>query len=49
MSTLTVTSKGRFTLRKEFLRHLDVKSSDKIELDLLPNGRAQLKSEQLQG
>ncbi len=38
MTTLTVTSRGQVTLRKEVLTHLGIKPGDKIELDLLPNG-----------
>jgi AbrB family looped-hinge helix DNA binding protein len=38
MATLTVTSKGQVTLRKDVLRHLGVKPGDKIDVDLLPDG-----------
>ncbi|MBI5791642.1 MAG: AbrB/MazE/SpoVT family DNA-binding domain-containing protein [Rhodocyclales bacterium] len=43
MTTLTVTSRGQVTLRKEVLQHLGIKPGDKIELDLLPGGRGMLK------
>ena len=36
MATLTVTSRGQVTFRKEVLQHLGVKPGDKIELQLLP-------------
>lgn len=36
MTTLTVTSKGQVTLRKEVLRHLGIKPGDKIDVDLVP-------------
>ncbi|MDB5486115.1 MAG: hypothetical protein JWP21_2450 [Tardiphaga sp.] len=36
MTTLTVTSKGQVTLRKEVLRHLGIKPGDKIDVDLMP-------------
>ena len=39
-TTLTVTSKGQVTLRKEVLRHLGVKPGDKIRVDLVPDGKA---------
>jgi AbrB family looped-hinge helix DNA binding protein len=41
-STLTVTAKGQITLRKDLLRHLGIGPGDKIEVDLLPDGRAEL-------
>jgi AbrB family looped-hinge helix DNA binding protein len=39
MATLTVTERGQVTFRKEVLRHLGVKPGEKIELELLPDGR----------
>lgn len=39
MSTLTVTSKGQVTLRKDILKHLGVGPGEKIALDKLPDGR----------
>lgn len=44
MATLTVTSRGQVTFRKEVLQHLGIAPGDKIELDLLPGGRAALKA-----
>ncbi len=43
-TTLTVTSKGQVTLRKEVLRHLGVAPGQKVEVDLLPNGRLELRA-----
>lgn len=43
MTTLTVTARGQVTLRKEVLQHLGVRPGEKIELDLLPDGRGILK------
>lgn len=43
-ATLTVTSKGQVTLRKELLRHLGVGPGEKVEIDLLPNSRAELRA-----
>lgn len=43
-TTLTVTSKGQVTLRKDVLRHLGIGPGQKIEVDLLPDGRAQIKA-----
>ena len=44
MSTLTITSRGQVTSRKEMLQHLGIQPGDKIELDLLPDGRGLLKA-----
>jgi antitoxin PrlF len=43
-STLTVTTKGQITLRKDVLKHLGIEPGSKVEVDLLPNGRAQLRA-----
>jgi bifunctional DNA-binding transcriptional regulator/antitoxin component of YhaV-PrlF toxin-antitoxin module len=39
MTTLTVTARGQVTFRKDILRHLGIQPGEKIELDLLPDGR----------
>lgn len=44
MTTLTVTARGQVTFRKDVLQHLGIKPGEKIELDLLPEGRAALKA-----
>ncbi|HEV2135187.1 MAG TPA: hypothetical protein VGR47_13215 [Terracidiphilus sp.] len=44
MATLTVTSRGQVTFRKEVLRHLGVKPGEKIELELLPGGKGLVRS-----
>jgi len=44
MTTLTVTARGQVTLKKEVLHHLGIKPGEKIELDLLPDGRGLLKA-----
>lgn len=44
MTTLTVTAKGQVTLKKDVLQHLGIKPVDKVELDLLPDGRGVLKA-----
>jgi antitoxin PrlF len=38
MATLTVTSRGQVTFRKEVLGHLGIKPGDKIEVDPMPDG-----------
>jgi bifunctional DNA-binding transcriptional regulator/antitoxin component of YhaV-PrlF toxin-antitoxin module len=42
MATLSVTERGQVTFRKDVLKHLGVKPGEKIELELLPDGRAQV-------
>lgn len=44
MATLTVTSKGQVTLRKDLLDHLGVRPGDRLSLDKLPNGRVEIKA-----
>lgn len=49
MSTLTVTVRGQVTFRKEILNHLGIKPGDKIHVDFLPGGRAELSAERGRG
>ena len=44
MTTLTVTARGQVTFRKDVLQHLGIRPGDKIDLDLLPDGRGVLKA-----
>ena len=44
MGTLTVTTRGQVTFRKEVLQHMGIQPGEKIELDLLPDGRIELKA-----
>ena len=44
MTTLTVTAKGQVTFRKDVLQHLGIRPGEKIELDLLPDGRGLIKA-----
>jgi bifunctional DNA-binding transcriptional regulator/antitoxin component of YhaV-PrlF toxin-antitoxin module len=44
MTTLTVTARGQVTFRKDVLQHLGIKPGEKIELDLLPDGRGIIKA-----
>ena len=44
MTTLTVTTRGQVTFRKKVLQHLGIKPGEKIELDLLPDGRGVIKA-----
>jgi bifunctional DNA-binding transcriptional regulator/antitoxin component of YhaV-PrlF toxin-antitoxin module len=49
MTTLTVTSRGQVTFRREVLQHLGIRPGEKIELALLPDGRAELRGVQPKG
>lgn len=49
MSTLSVTAKGQVTLRKELLEHLGVHPGEKITVDMLPDGRVELKAARASG
>ena len=44
MATLTVTTRGQVTFRKKVLQHLGIKPGEKIELDLLPDGRGMIRA-----
>lgn len=44
MPTLTVTARGQVTFSKDVLQHLGIKPGEKIELDLLPDGRGVLRA-----
>lgn len=44
MTTLTVSARGQVTFRKEVLQHLHIKPGEKIELDMLPDGRCVLQA-----
>ncbi len=49
MTTLTITSRGQVTFRKDVLKHLGVQPGGKIHLDLLREGRAELTAERPKG
>jgi bifunctional DNA-binding transcriptional regulator/antitoxin component of YhaV-PrlF toxin-antitoxin module len=44
MSKLTVTAKGQVTLRKEVLRHMGVLPGQKVDVELLPAGRIEVRA-----
>jgi bifunctional DNA-binding transcriptional regulator/antitoxin component of YhaV-PrlF toxin-antitoxin module len=44
MATLSVTARGQVTFRKKVMQHLGVKPGEKIELDLLPDGRGLIRA-----
>ncbi len=41
-NALSVTAKGQITLKRSVLDHLGVRPGQKVEVDLLPNGRVEL-------
>jgi antitoxin PrlF len=49
MTTLTITSKGQVTLRKELLQHLGVQPGQKIEVDPMPGGQLKLSASRSKG
>lgn len=49
MTTLSVTTRGQVTFRKDVLKHLGIQPGGKIRLDLLPDGRAELKADRGEG
>ena len=49
MSTLTITARGQVTFRKEVLQHLGIEPGQKLDVALLPDGRAELRAAQPQG
>jgi bifunctional DNA-binding transcriptional regulator/antitoxin component of YhaV-PrlF toxin-antitoxin module len=49
MTTLTVTSKGQVTLRRDLLRHLGVQPGEKVDVDMLPGGRVEVRAARPKG
>ena len=44
MGTLTVTTKGQVTFRKDILKHLGVGPGEKIRVEKLPEGRIEVRA-----
>jgi AbrB family looped-hinge helix DNA binding protein len=44
MATLSVTTRGQVTLRKELLEHMGIRPGEKIEVDKLPGGKIALRA-----
>lgn len=44
MTTLTITSKGQVTLRKDVLEHLGVEPGQQVSVDKLPDGRIEVRA-----
>jgi bifunctional DNA-binding transcriptional regulator/antitoxin component of YhaV-PrlF toxin-antitoxin module len=45
MLTLTVTSKGQVTLRRDILEHMGVQAGDRIAVEKLPDGRVEVRAD----
>ena len=45
MTTMRVSARGQVTFGKDVLKHLGIQPGDKIRLELLPDGRAELRAE----
>lgn len=48
-STLTITTKGQVTFKKDVLKHLGVAPGDKIEIEKLPGGAVRATSVKRKG
>jgi antitoxin PrlF len=44
MATLTVTSRGQVTFRKDLLQHLGIQPGDKIEVDMVAGRRIEVQA-----
>jgi hypothetical protein len=43
-TTLTITSKGQVTFKKDLLRHLASRPGDRLDVSLLPGGKLEVKA-----
>ena len=48
-ASLTVTSKGQLTLRKELLQHLGIQPGQRVDVEVLPGGRLELHAQRATG
>lgn len=44
MSSLTVTTKGQVTLKRDLLQHLGVKPGEQVDLEKLPGGELRVRA-----
>ena len=49
VATLTITSKGQITLRKDLLQHLGIEPGQRVDVEVLPGGRLELHAERATG
>lgn len=46
MSTLSVTTKGQITLKRDLLDHIGIQQGQKVEVEKLPDGELRIKAKQ---
>ncbi len=46
MASLTVTTKGQVTLKRDLLQHLGVEPGERIDIEKLPNGELRVRAAQ---
>lgn len=44
MTTLTITTRGQVTFRRDLLQHLGIRPGEKVRVEKLPDGRVELKA-----
>lgn len=44
MTTLTITTRGQVTFRRDLLQHLGLRPGEKIQVEKMPDGRVELKA-----
>ena len=44
MATITATTRGQVTLRKEYLHHLGIRPGEKMEIEMLPGGKLMIQA-----
>lgn len=44
MTILTVTAKGQLTLKKDVPKHLGVRPGERVDVDMLPDGRVEVRA-----
>jgi bifunctional DNA-binding transcriptional regulator/antitoxin component of YhaV-PrlF toxin-antitoxin module len=49
MVSLTVTSKGQVTLKRDLLRHLGIKPGERVEFEKLPGGELKVRAARPRG
>lgn len=49
MATLTVTERGQVTFRKDLLKHLGINAGEKIEVEMMPEGKVTLSASRPRG